>query len=65
MMKKELDMSDNANLILQEQVGDDLLKMPLSDFFALLDEYEFSGNYDRLCGIFSEIVDVIVEERSE
>jgi hypothetical protein len=65
MMKKELDMSDNANLILQEQVSDELLNMSLSKFFALLDEREHNGDYDRLCLIFSEIVDTIVEERSE
>lgn len=57
-------MSDNATMILQEQVSDELLNMPLSKFFALLDEYEFSGDYDRMCVILSEVVDVIVEERS-
>jgi hypothetical protein len=58
-------MSDNATMILQEQVSDELLKMPLSKFFELLDEYEFSGDYDRMCVILGEVVDVIVEERSE
>lgn len=64
-MKKGDVMSDNANLILQEQVSDELLNMSLSKFFALLDEYEFSGDYDRLCIILGEVVDAIVEERSE
>lgn len=58
-------MSDTATIILTEQVSDELLDMKLSDFFALLDEYEFNGNYDRMCNILSEVVDVIVEHRSE
>lgn len=58
-------MSDYATVILTEQVSDELLDMKLSDFFALLDEYEFNGNYDRMCTILAEVVDVIVEERSE
>lgn len=58
-------MSDDATMILQEQVSDELLKMSLSEFFALLDEYEFNGDYDRMCVILSEVVDVLVEERSE
>lgn len=58
-------MSDNATVILIEQVSDELLDMKLSDFFALLDEYDFNGNYDRMCTLLGELVDVIVEERSE
>lgn len=57
-------MSDNATEILMEQVSDEILEMTVSDFFAMLDEYEFSGNYDRMCTILGEVVDAIVEERS-
>ena len=57
-------MSDAATEILTEQVSDEILKMSVSDFFALLDEYYFNGNYDRMCIILTELVDAIVEDRS-
>ena len=58
-------MSDNATMILTEQVSDELLDMKLSDFFALLYEYDFNGNYERLSTLLDAVVDIIVEERSE
>ena len=57
-------MSDDATKILKEQVLDELLDMPLSKFFALLDEYEFRDDYDLLSDILYGVVNVIVEERS-
>lgn len=57
-------MSDAATEILMEQVSDEILKMSVSDFFALLDEYGFDGSYDRMCDILSDVVDAIVEDRS-
>lgn len=57
-------MSDAATEILTEQVSDEILKMSVSDFFDLLDEYDFNGNYDRMCIILDAVVDMIVEERS-
>jgi hypothetical protein len=58
-------MSDDATTMLREQVSGELLNMTLGDFFELLDEYEFNGDYDRMCVILNEVVDVLVEERSE
>jgi len=57
-------MSDNATKILKEQVLDELLDMPLSKFFALLDEYEFRDDYDLLCDNLYGVANVIVKERS-
>jgi hypothetical protein len=60
-------MSDDATTMLREQVSGELLNMTLGDFFELLDEYELNGvaHYDRMCVILNEVVDVLVEERSE
>ena len=58
-------MSDFANITLTETVCDELLKMKVKDFIYLADERGLEELYKQLCDVFGDVVEVIVEERSE